>query len=516
MWDRERWGGRAPSPEAIASPPAVDLAYDDLELGDQLGETATTEVFEATVRQSAGPDRVAVKRPRLSGTVERSTVERFVDEAEVWERLDDHPHVVGVVGYGSEPVPWIATEFMDGGSLEDRVPSGFEARLFVALGVARAVRHAHRQGVVHHDLKPGNVLFRTSDGWPVPKVADWELAELLLERPSGPDAYTPQYAAPEQLDPDRYGTPDHRTDLFQLGVLCYELLAGEHPFGEAGVADADGPPAPPTAVADVPPALDDLLLTALAPDPDDRQEDVLDLRRGLERIVDETAGTSADSPRSRGPAAGGPRNAATPDGTSGRNDRADSTADPEEGDTEQDAGSVPANTAADEGRQPTVQFATLRGTDDVDTVEQAVRDGDIVLAYLSADWPDANWERLSDQFREVTLEVGGDIVQRGDDELLLTPSGYDIGRTLLTDSGETDGFLQVAEVHDTGDLLDVREAVTAGHAVLAFVPSEDAFSGPAGDELLEDCGDIVQRGESDLVVTPPGMDIAREQLTDGE
>jgi serine/threonine protein kinase len=501
MWERSRWDGRAPPSGAVASPPAADLDYDDLDLGAPLGATGKTTVFEARVRGSAGPDRVAVKQPDLSATLDRGTVDRFVEEAEVWAGLDDHPHVVGVVDYGTEPVPWIAMEFMDGGSLADRVPSPFREALWIALGATRAVRHAHTRGVVHHDLKPANVLFREAgDRWPVPKVADWELARRLLEADHSEDAYTPRYAAPEQLYPERYGRADRPADLFQLGVLCYELFTGEHPFGETGVAGADGPPAPPSEVADVPAELDDPLLTALARDPTDRQEDVLDLRRSLERVAD--AFEDGSLPPSV-------------DHEGGAGTRGEEKAEQRR----TDDGSTGTEGHASRRPKPTVRFATVREPSDWRLVEDAVRDGDLVLSHLPGDVPDATAEQVVDELRQVTEAVDGDIVQHGSDEVITTPTGHEVARTLVTEDGGEDAEFALAVVADREDVAAVEAAVRSGVIVLAHVPADASVPAEAvAEELLavsrEVQGDIVQRGERDLLVTPTRIEIARERLTE--
>lgn len=85
----------------------------------------------------------------------------------------------------------------------------------------------------HLDLKPTNVLLRESPGdtWPVPKVADWGLATDLLHSTDDTEGFTPAYAAPEQFD-EAYGQPEKATDIYQLGVVIYELVAGQRPFRE--------------------------------------------------------------------------------------------------------------------------------------------------------------------------------------------------------------------------------------------------------------------------------------------
>jgi len=122
----------------------------------------------------------------------------------------------------------------------------------------------------------------------VPKVADWGLSKHLLEHSKSVEGLSPQYAAPEQFD-DEYGTTDDLTDVYQLGAVLYELFTGRPPFdGKSAKAMRrvlHEAPTPPSAVADVPAALDDVLLTALAKEKADRYESALYLRDALQNVT---------------------------------------------------------------------------------------------------------------------------------------------------------------------------------------------------------------------------------------
>ena len=292
-------------PERVPTAPDIAVSRERLEERAHLGSGETAEVVEMGV---SGTDTVvAIKQPRLESTLERRTVDRFVAEAEKWSKLDDHDHVVGVVDWGETPVSWIALEHMDGGSLADRIDDlSTEGGLWVGLCAADGVWSAHRRGVAHLDLKPDNVLFRTTPGdrWDVPKVSDWGLARLLLDEAGGVDGLSPRYASPEQLDPDGYGTPDDRSDIYQLGTIVYELLTGEPVFAGAATTvtnrHLDEPPTPPTEVdPSLPAAADDVVLAALAKEKGDRYESMLDLRRALEslfrRVATDTPGTDTSA-----------------------------------------------------------------------------------------------------------------------------------------------------------------------------------------------------------------------------
>ena len=174
----------------------------------------------------------------------------------------------------------------------------------VALGVARALAAAHAHGVLHRDLKPENVL-RTPDGGV--KVVDFGLARFepgagggdaeTLTRP-GALPGTPAYMAPEALRGDPV---DARADQFSFGVLLYELLAGEHPFGGAGdagtvarILEAE-PPAPGSLGPECPPALARVVTTCLAGAPRDRYRTTAALVSALEAVRDAAAAGDAAS-----------------------------------------------------------------------------------------------------------------------------------------------------------------------------------------------------------------------------
>jgi hypothetical protein len=282
--------GRLGPPESIPRAPDVTVDYDALTDEEPIGGGGNADVVKATLPTPEGDVTLAIKRPRMQGTLHTEAVERMLDEAETWDKLDDHDHVVGVVDYGAEPLPWIAMEYMDAGGLGERAGDlEFDQALWTALGITKGVRHAHRRGVAHLDLKPANVLFRSVEGaWDVPKVADWGLSKHLLEHSKSVEGLSPQYAAPEQFDDD-YGATDDLTDVYQLGAVLYELFTGRPPV-EGKPAKAmhrvlHEAPTPPSEVADVPTELDDVLLTALAKEKHDRYESVLYVRDALQDVA---------------------------------------------------------------------------------------------------------------------------------------------------------------------------------------------------------------------------------------
>ena len=275
-------------PPAIAGGPTVDVSYSDLRKeSEPIGRGGEAVVYGATLQADSHQQYLALKEPDQRETLHAETVERFLKEAQTWKRLANHDHIVDVVDWGSQPLPWIAMEYMDGSNLQSRAGAlSLNQAVWTAVSICKAIRYAHNRGVHHYDIKPQNVLFRTVAGeyYDIPKVADWGLAEQALLSGGGKKGVTPAHAAPEQLF-DEYGEPDHRTDIYQLGLLSYELFTGTHPY-EGDVSRIRSTDiTPPTEIdPELPDELDTILSTALEVDPTDRYEDVLDLRRALDGL----------------------------------------------------------------------------------------------------------------------------------------------------------------------------------------------------------------------------------------
>lgn len=279
-------------PEQIPSPPEIVAdrrAFDRLaSLGD--GPLTTDVKARAPTPGEGGQHVVAsVRTLRSEVRVDSARVETAF---RAWAGVDDHDYVVPVLARGSNPRPWIATEFLDGGTLRDHLGSvGFERGLWYAHCVTTAVCDAHARGVVHGALRPGAVgLSRTLGAWAVPKVGDWGFGDLLAEIREVP--VPPAYAAPEHVAPERFGRPDPATDVYQLGALCYALFAGRPPFvGEgfevAGKVETETPASPSEFDPSLPAEVDDLAGRALAKEKRARFETAEDFRRKLELLVGE-------------------------------------------------------------------------------------------------------------------------------------------------------------------------------------------------------------------------------------
>jgi serine/threonine-protein kinase len=234
------------------------------------------------------PCAIKILDPRLAGDADTAEfARRFLLEASTAAKLT-HPNVVTIFDYGEtdDGNCFIAMEYLEGRSLSDelkrsgRIPP--ERAIHIAKQVCRALREAHALGVVHRDMKPGNVfLVKQDDDDDFAKVLDFG---LVKETSSGEGQdYTqigqimgsPRYMAPEQVQ----GKPvDARTDIYSLGVMLYAMLAGKPPFDKATelatmMAQVSDPPPPLASVAPdvaLPPGLDAVVMKCLAKKPDDR------------------------------------------------------------------------------------------------------------------------------------------------------------------------------------------------------------------------------------------------------
>jgi serine/threonine-protein kinase len=197
-----------------------------------LGEGGMGRVYRAELCSLGKP--VAIKVLRAELATDPENVHRFIREARAASLLS-HPNLVSVLDFGrlDSGEPYLAMEVCNGVSLAMLLEAGpmappRVARLFDSIVAAVAEAHAH--GVLHLDLKPENIVVETwRDGTEFPRIIDFGIAEIAgeLKVTDGAVAGTPRYAAPEVL---RQQPPDSRTDLYAVGVMLYECLAGHPPF----------------------------------------------------------------------------------------------------------------------------------------------------------------------------------------------------------------------------------------------------------------------------------------------
>lgn len=211
-------------------------------------------------------------------------VKRFCLEASVTARLG-HPNTVVIHDYGrsDDGIFYIAMEYLEGRTLADVLDAdgalGTPRVLRIGTQIARAAREAHRNGLVHRDLKPSNVMLVAREDEPdFVKVLDFGLAKFFVRADydlsqSGAFLGSPQYMAPELL---RNAPPSPRTDIYSLGVMLYEMACGRPPFAAPSsiavlLEHASAQPKRPRLVdAKIPHALENVILKAMAKDPEAR------------------------------------------------------------------------------------------------------------------------------------------------------------------------------------------------------------------------------------------------------
>jgi RPA family protein len=228
---------------------------------------------------------VALKQPFPNKTVREKTVQRILNEAETWAKVDDHPYIASILDWGYDAIPWVAIEYVDGGAITDHIEEfSTLQRLWTAYAIVDAIAYANGQrGIVHHDLKPDNILLQTtSEGlYDVPKVVDWGLSRELIQHTGSVSQATPEYAAPEQFDALLPDTPvGVHTDVYQLGIVCYEILTGEHPDHLRGEVP------PPTEMnPGIPEALDPIIMKSIAHQRDQRYDHSIQLRDSFRDVL---------------------------------------------------------------------------------------------------------------------------------------------------------------------------------------------------------------------------------------
>ncbi|EEB74775.1 serine/threonine-protein kinase [Thermococcus sp. AM4] len=245
---------------------------------EPIGEGGFARVFKA--RKEDGKI-VALKIPHH---LTEQAGKTFLREVSIWSGLK-HRNIVELYDANIVPIPYLEMEYCEGSLARLEKPLHWEKVAEIAFGICEGLKYAHSRGIVHRDLKPSNVLLKKG----VPKISDWGLSKVVTESSSTTTSFTPLYAAPEQIS-KRFGKTDERTDIWQLGVLMYELVTGRLPFDGEDFVEIAGKitmedPVPPSELNPDAKPLEPVILRCLRKRKEERYQSVKELQKDLADLL---------------------------------------------------------------------------------------------------------------------------------------------------------------------------------------------------------------------------------------
>lgn len=258
---------------------------------EQIGRGGMAVVYKALDTQLQRP--VAIKLILPHSQQPENFFKRFEREAYTLARLS-HPNILKIFEYGKNGnQPYLVMEYLPGGTLKERlgrqIPWREAAKFLVP--IAKALDYAHQEKVIHRDIKPSNILL-TQNGQPM--LSDFGIAKIILDNEETADLTgtgvgigTPEYMSPEQ---SQGKDVDARTDVYALGVVFYEMVAGRKPYTANTPASVllkqvtEPLPRPSIFVPNLPAAVERTLIKALAKEPEDRYQSMGEFERALESL----------------------------------------------------------------------------------------------------------------------------------------------------------------------------------------------------------------------------------------
>jgi len=271
------------------------MSFGRYHLLERLGQGGMATVHKAFDTHLESEVAVKVIRNRkLAPEILRKTLKRFEREARALVKLS-HPNIVKIIDYGEfEGQPFLVMPYFRGGTLKDLMrgkPITYQEAARLLIPIAQALSYAHQANIIHRDVKPANILINQAGN---PMLTDFGIAKVLDEEIpinlTGTSAVvgTPEYMAPEQVTNN---TVDHRTDIYALGVVFYEMVTGRKPFqADTPVAVlfkhvSDPLPRPGSFVPNLPEEVEYFLFKALAKSPQDRYQDMAEFNKGLQKLL---------------------------------------------------------------------------------------------------------------------------------------------------------------------------------------------------------------------------------------
>ncbi|UCF35715.1 MAG: protein kinase [Acidobacteriota bacterium] len=270
------------------------------EITEKLGQGGMGEVYRATDTKLGRQVALKILLPVIASNPDG--FERFRREAKLLAALD-HPSIVGVYSVEEgDGVHFLTMQFVEGQSLDQFIPEGglpLDEILKISTALADALAAAHEKGVVHRDLKPANIMVTPAGQV---KVLDFGLAKIVSgQEPSGNTILTTvaqtregmvmgtvPYMSPEQVSGRSL---DHRTDIFSLGVVLYEMACGKRPFEERSVAELisailrDEPSAVTEVRSDLPPVMEDIIRRCMEKEADQRFQTAAEISDGIRSLT---------------------------------------------------------------------------------------------------------------------------------------------------------------------------------------------------------------------------------------